>query len=115
MWVLFALVLLPGMLPLRRSKFGAGEKALYWCLVATLAVLAVSGGYIHFMLGQNTDNQQLVYLVHDAAAVVAVCFIFLHMYQMLCVHPQALVRVFGGWVTRAWASQFRPKWSGATK
>jgi formate dehydrogenase gamma subunit len=125
-FALFFLLLLPYMVPrgydfrlprARRAgyappagKFSAGEKVLFWLTSLTLAGVAITGLIIYRDYDIRTDYQQFVYFLHDTFAVVAVCFIFAHMYMMVLLHPQAMRRVFGGRVPRSWAETYRGEW-----
>jgi formate dehydrogenase subunit gamma len=96
--------------PPRAGKFTAGEKLVFWILSALLIGVAVTGLIIHRDYDIRTNYQQLTYMLHDLFAVLAVCFIFVHMYQMLLLNPMGLRRVFGGRVPRSWAEYYRSEW-----
>lgn len=96
--------------PPRAGKFTAGEKLVFWGLALMLVGVAITGLIIHRDYDIRTDYQQLAYMLHDLFAVLGVCLIFVHMYQMILLHPQGLTRVFGGYVPRSWAETYRSEW-----
>lgn len=122
-FALFFLLLLPYMIPRgydflprkageprKAGKFSRGEKLLFWALSLCLAGICVTGLIIHNDYDIRTSYQQAVYMWHDGFAVLAVCLIFVHMYQMILLHPQSMRRVFGGRVPRSWAETYRSEW-----
>ncbi len=94
------------------GRYNAGQKMLFWTLVASLVLLLVSGAMIwygYFALYFPLWARQLAAAVHAFAAFVLVLAIIVHIYASIWVKGsiRAMVR---GKVTPAWARQHHPEW-----
>lgn len=94
------------------GKYNIGQKYLFWMLVATLALLFVSGIAIwqpYFAPSVPIDLVRLAVLVHALAGFVAILAIIVHLYAAYWTRGsiRAMTR---GTVTAAWAKHHHPAW-----
>ncbi len=94
------------------GRYNAGQKLLFWTLVACLLVLLVTGIVIwrrYFSLYFPIEVIRLAAVVHAVAAFVLIASIIVHIYAGIWVKGSmgAMVR---GTVTLGWARKHHPKW-----
>ncbi len=94
------------------GRYNAGQKILFWVLVASLALLLLSGivmWYAYFALYFPLWVRQSAAAIHALAAFVLVEGIIVHIYASIWVKGSIHAMV-GGKVTPAWARQHHPEW-----
>lgn len=94
------------------GKYNAGQKYLFWTLVACIPLLFVSGLIIwqpYFASRMPVALLRLGVLVHALAAFVAIAAIIVHIYAAIWVKGsiRAMTR---GTVSRAWARRHHSGW-----
>jgi len=94
------------------GRYNAGQKYLFWVMVATIALLLVSGIVIWqpwfapwFSIGLN----RVAVLIHALAAFVLTAGVLVHIYAVIWVKG-TLRGMTRGTVTRAWAKHHHPGW-----
>jgi formate dehydrogenase subunit gamma len=94
------------------GKFNGGQKLLFWLLVASMALLILSGiviwrAYFSFLFPPLAIR--LASVVHAIAATVMLALIIFHIYAGIWTR-ESLDAMLYGWVRRAWAKQHHPAW-----
>lgn len=94
------------------GKFNAGQKAMYWSMVAVIAGLLVTGLLMwrpYFAPAVGAPLKRVAGLVHAAVAFVMFVGIGIHVYAAFWTKGsiRAMTR---GTVTRAWARFHHPGW-----
>ena len=94
------------------GRYNAGQKYLFWIMVATIALLLASGIVIWqpwfapwFSIGLN----RVAVLIHALAAFVLTAGVLVHIYAVIWVKG-TLRGMTRGTVTRAWAKHHHPGW-----
>ena len=91
--------------------FNAGEKVLFWSVVAGGIALSVSGLILLFPnFGQSREVMQLMLVVHGIVAVVLIAFTFGHMYLGTIGLPGSLSAMNTGKVDADWARAHHDRW-----
>ncbi|HNR32856.1 MAG TPA: formate dehydrogenase subunit gamma, partial [Candidatus Hydrogenedentes bacterium] len=92
------------------GKFNAGQKVLFWMVVAAFGALIVTG----VLMGLNRDahfaGQELLYTIHDVAGLVMIVLLMAHVYLATVVVPHSLRSLFGGKVSDVWAHEHHADW-----
>ncbi|QJD30610.1 formate dehydrogenase subunit gamma [Methylococcus geothermalis] len=94
------------------DRYNAGQKMLFWTMIATLPTLLLTGIAIWrpwFAPYFSIDIVRLALLLHAVCAFVMIAGIIVHIYAALWIKGTigAMVR---GTVTRAWARKHHPGW-----
>jgi formate dehydrogenase subunit gamma len=94
------------------GKYNAGQKLMYWSMLAVIAVLALTGLVMwrpYFAGAFSADARRAAGLVHAIAAFVMFVGIGVHVYAAYWTKGsmRAMTR---GTVTRAWARLHHPGW-----
>jgi formate dehydrogenase subunit gamma len=94
------------------GKYNAGQKLMYWSMIAVIAVLLVTGLLMwrpYFAPGVSLPLRRVASLVHAAMAFVMFVGIGIHVYAAYWTKGsiRAMTR---GTVTRAWARFHHPGW-----
>jgi formate dehydrogenase subunit gamma len=94
------------------GRYNAGQKLLFWVMVACMAVLILSGVIIwqpYFAPAFPITLTRIASLLHALAAFLLILGIIVHIYAALWVKGSigAMTR---GYVTRAWARKHHPAW-----
>ena len=92
------------------GKFNAGQKALFWIAMAACAVLAATGILMGLNRGAHFANQELLYTIHDVAALAMILLLMAHIYLAAIVVPHSLRAIFGGKVGAKWAKEHHSLW-----
>lgn len=92
------------------GKFNAGQKILFWMVVASFGALIVTGVLIGLNRNAHFVGQELLYTVHDAAALVMIVLLMAHIYLATVVVPHSLRSLFGGKVSHVWAHEHHANW-----
>lgn len=92
------------------GKFNAGQKILFWKVVFLGTVLAVTGVIMALNRTARFPHQELVYTIHDVAALLMILLLMGHIYLGAVVVPHSLRSLFGGKVSSAWAKEHHPDW-----
>ena len=94
------------------GRYNAGQKYLFWVMVATVALLLGSGIVIwqpwfapRFPIGLN----RVAVLIHALAAFALTAGILVHIYAVIWTKG-TLGAMTRGFVTRAWAKHHHPGW-----
>jgi formate dehydrogenase subunit gamma len=94
------------------GRYNAGQKYLFWVMVATVALLLASGIVIwqpwfapRFPIGLN----RVAVLIHALAAFALTAGILVHIYAVIWTKG-TLGAMTRGFVTRAWAKHHHPGW-----
>ena len=94
------------------GRYNAGQKYLFWVMVATIALLLVSGIVIWqpwFAPWFSIGLARVASLVHALAAFVLIAGILVHIYAVIWTKG-TLSAMTRGFVTRAWAKHHHPGW-----
>ena len=94
------------------GRYNAGQKYLFWVMVATIALLLVSGIVIWqpwFAPWFSVGLARVASLVHALAAFVLIAGILVHIYAVIWTKG-TLSAMTRGFVTRAWAKHHHPGW-----
>ncbi|MCU0733959.1 MAG: formate dehydrogenase subunit gamma [Methylotetracoccus sp.] len=94
------------------DRYNAGQKLLFWTMIATIPTLLVTGVIIwrpwfaHFF---PIEVVRIAVLLHAVSAFVMISGIIVHIYAALWIKGTigAMVR---GTVSRAWAAKHHPGW-----
>jgi formate dehydrogenase gamma subunit len=92
------------------GKFNAGQKILFWIIIACCGTLAATGITMGLFRGAHFAHQEIVYTVHDTAALLMVILLMAHIYLGAVVVSHSLNAVFGGKVGDEWAKQHHSNW-----
>lgn len=94
------------------GRYNAGQKLLFWVMVASVVVLLLSGVLIwqpYFAPAVPITLVRLAALVHAVAAFVLILGVIVHIYAAIWV--KGTIRgMTRGTVTRAWARRHHPAW-----
>lgn len=91
--------------------FNAGEKLLFWAVVAFGTALSVSGLILVFQqFGQGRNLMQDMMLLHAIAAVVIIATVFGHIYLATIGVPGTAASMNDGKVDQAWARLHHDRW-----
>jgi len=94
------------------GKYNAGQKLLFWALLACMLVLLVSGVVIwraYFSAYFGIDTIRLATLLHALAGFVLVLSIIVHIYAGIWIKG-SVSAMLHGWVSRAWARKHHALW-----
>lgn len=94
------------------GKYNPGQKLLFWSLIVSMLLLAVTGvvmwrAYFSHFFG--IDLIRLASLVHAFAAFVLVTSIIVHIYAAIWIKG-SFGAMMSGWVSRAWAKKHHELW-----
>lgn len=94
------------------DRYNAGQKMLFWTMIATISLLLVTGIVIWrpwFAGYFPIDLIRVSALAHAMAAFVIISGIIVHIYAAIWIRGTmgAMIR---GTVTRAWAAKHHPGW-----
>ena len=94
------------------GKFNGGQKVLFWLLVASMALLILSGivmwrAYFGFLFPLALIRFASV--VHAVAATIIIALIIFHIYAAIWTKESIDAMLYGK-VRRAWAKQHHPAW-----
>ena len=94
------------------GRYNAGQKLLFWVMIACLVVLLLTGFVIwrpYFTPAFNITVVRIAVLLHSIAAFVLILGIVVHVYAAIWVKGsvRAMTR---GYVTRAWAKKHHAAW-----
>lgn len=94
------------------GRYNAGQKYLFWIMVATIALLLASGIVLWqpwFAPWFSIGLARVAALIHALAAFVLTAGVLVHIYAMIWVKG-TLRGMTRGTVTRAWAKHHYPGW-----
>ncbi|MDD1957161.1 formate dehydrogenase subunit gamma [Pseudomonas sp. 8209] len=94
------------------GKYNAGQKLLFWTLLACMLVLLVSGVVIwraYFSAYFGIDTIRLATLLHALAGFVLVLSIIVHIYAGIWIKG-SVSAMLHGWVSRTWARKHHALW-----
>ncbi len=94
------------------GRYNAGQKYLFWVMVATIALLLVSGIVIWqpwFTPWFSVGLARVASLIHALAAFVLTAGVLVHIYAVIWIKG-TLRGMTRGFVTRAWAKHHHPGW-----
>jgi formate dehydrogenase subunit gamma len=94
------------------DRFNGGQKVLFWLMVASMVLLALSGiviwrAYFSFLFPAWLIR--LASVVHALAATIMIALITFHIYAAIWTR-ESMDAMLYGWVRRAWAKQHHPAW-----
>lgn len=94
------------------DRYNAGQKMLFWTMIATIPTLLVTGVIIWqpwFASNFSIDTVRIGVLLHALCAFVMISGIIVHIYAALWIKGTigAMVR---GTVTKSWAHKHHPGW-----
>jgi len=95
------------------GKFNAGQKIFFWWTLAVGAVLVVTGIAMLSGIRWSPTWQARLYTLHDAAGLLMILSILLHVYLSVLVDPHSIRSVFGGRVRASWARERHSEWEPA--
>jgi formate dehydrogenase subunit gamma len=91
--------------------FNAGQKAMFWEIVAGCIVYLITG--IILWAGARSFGATAVaisYVLHDLSAIIMLGGIFIHIYLSTIGEPGTFQAMTRGAVSEAWAWTFHPAW-----
>jgi len=94
------------------GRYNAGQKYLFWIMVATIALLLASGIVIWqpwFAPWFSIGLTRVAVLIHALAAFVLTAGVLVHIYAVIWIKG-TLRGMTRGFVTRAWAKHHHPAW-----
>lgn len=94
------------------GRYNAGQKYLFWIMVATIALLLVSGIVLWqpwFAPWFPVGLTRVAALIHALAAFVLIAATLAHIYAAIWVKGSISAMTRGS-VSRAWAKQHHPGW-----
>jgi formate dehydrogenase subunit gamma len=94
------------------GRYNAGQKLLFWVMVACMAVLILSGIVIwqpYFAPAFPITLIRIASLLHALAAFLLILGIIVHIYAALWIKG-SIGAMMRGTVTRAWARKHHPAW-----
>jgi len=94
------------------GRYNAGQKYLFWIMVATIALLLVSGIVLWqpwFAPWFSIGLTRVAALIHALAAFVLTAGVLVHIYAVIWVKG-TLRGMTRGSVSRAWAKHHHPAW-----
>jgi len=94
------------------GKFNAGQKVLFWLMVACMVLLILSGivmwrAFFSFLFPVGLIRFASV--IHAASAAVMIGLILFHIYAAIWT-KESIDAMLYGWVRRPWAKQHHPAW-----
>jgi len=95
------------------GKFNAGQKMFFWLTVAVGGVLVVTGTAVLSGIEWSPVRQAQLYTIHDAAGLLMILAIILHVYLSVLIDPHSIRSVFGGRVHASWARERHSEWKPA--
>ncbi len=94
------------------DRYNAGQKMLFWTMIATIPTLLLTGIVIWrpwFAGYFPIDSVRIAVLLHAVCAFVIIAGIIVHIYAAFWVRG-TLGAMIRGTVTRAWAAKHHPGW-----
>ena len=94
------------------GKYNAGQKFLFWCIMALIIVLMVTGIIMwrrHFSDYFSIEVIRIAILFHSLAAIALILLIMGHIYMAIWVKG-TLQSMISGKVPRAWARKNHNQW-----
>jgi formate dehydrogenase subunit gamma len=96
-----------------QARFNAGQKLFYWAMFYALLVLLLSGIVMWFP--ERVPRNLIVILpvvgiLHEAAALISIGAIIIHIYMGIFAEPESLRAMISGRVSRAWARNYHRLW-----
>lgn len=92
------------------GKFNAGQKILFWMVLGAFGTLIVTGLVMGLKRGAHFPGQELLYTIHDVAALGMIVLLMAHIYLATIVVPHSLRSLFGGKVSDIWAHEHHTNW-----
>jgi formate dehydrogenase subunit gamma len=92
------------------GRFNAGQKLFFWWALLLGLVLAVTGLAMGSGFEWGSENQAQIYTFHDAAALLMILSVLLHVYLSVFVDPESMRGIFGGRVLASWARERHSQW-----
>jgi len=96
------------------GRFNAADKIYFW-LAAPLVLVLLLSMLLSMVTVFGTEGQELMLLVHRAAAIALVVFTIWHAYGTTLVKPGGLTAILWGRVSTGWARRFHPLWGARLK
>ncbi|WP_313349548.1 formate dehydrogenase subunit gamma [Paracoccus sp. (in: a-proteobacteria)] len=99
--------------PLRIGKYNAGQKVLFWLIMASIVVLLISGLTMwraYFSEYFSISVIRLAILVHSIAGIGLILLILGHIYLAIWVRG-AVSGMVTGYVSKTWARQHHDRWA----
>ena len=96
-----------------QARFNAGQKLFYWAMFYAILVLLLSGIVMWFP--ERVPRNLIVILpvvviLHEAAALISIGAIIIHIYMSVFAEPESLRAMVHGKVSRAWARNYHRLW-----
>lgn len=98
--------------PLRIGKYNAGQKILFWLIMASITLLLLSGLIMwraYFAAFFPIPVLRLAILAHSIAGIGLILLIVGHIYLAIWVRG-SITGMVTGYVSRAWAKQHHDRW-----
>jgi formate dehydrogenase subunit gamma len=94
----------------KSDKFNGGQKLVFWCFSAGLALLFISGLFIWFpgFFGSFAARSGL--FIHELTAIFFICAIITHIYLGLIAIPGSFAGMITGKVKSSWAKFHHGLW-----
>jgi formate dehydrogenase subunit gamma len=96
---------------LDEDKFNPGQKLNAIFVAAAIVVMLVTGSMLQWFRFFSPSLRTGATFVHDVGAFVIVLVIVGHIFMAL-THVDSLKSIFNGYVTRKWADEHSPNWTG---
>ncbi|WP_316157260.1 formate dehydrogenase subunit gamma [Cupriavidus sp. BIC8F] len=103
--------------PLQIGKYNAGQKVLFWLIMASILALLISGLIMwraYFAEYFPIPVLRLAILAHSVAGIGLILLIVGHIYLAIWVRG-SITGMVTGYVSHAWARQHHDRWYGELK
>src|ERR1700745_2903979 len=90
--------------------FNAGQKAMFWEIVAGSIAYVITGVIMWFPEIFGSWPVAISYVIHDISALIMLAGIFVHIYLSTIGEPGTMQAMTRGTVSEAWAWTHHPAW-----
>jgi formate dehydrogenase subunit gamma len=90
--------------------FNGGQKMYFWAIVVSALVFLVTGLPMWFPQSFGRIAVAIGYILHDAAALVMLVGLIVHIYESTAQQPGTFQAMTRGFVSRRWAWTHHPEW-----
>ena len=94
------------------DRYNAGQKLLFWTMVAAIALLLITGFVLwrpYFAPNFSLTQIRIAAVIHSASALVIILGIIVHIYAAIWIRGSVRAMT-QGWVSAAWAKRHHRLW-----